>query len=337
MQQSHAPRLVSVIVPTYNRAPLLAQTLESVRLETYRPIELIVVDDGSTDDTPDVVRRFKESAEGDLEVKYIAQTNQGAAAARNRGLEECIGEFIQFLDSDDLLHPEKISAQAAVMQEEPEVDYVFSAYGLIDVNGMKSQPWQPSDFPVRLEAIIDFMLGKRRRLRWPLCSINGLYRRSLCLRVGPWDAQQRYMEDPLYNVTVLLRCKQLRYVPFVHAWVRRGGQEHAAASAGQIGPITDICRGWRKMCGVLETAHLFNRRRRSLIGTAYCGHARDAFIAGGTELGMELLDEGLRIVPISPAWAKLRATRVLYRLLGTRGANALFRAARGLVRQTRSI
>ena len=173
MRKSHVPRLVSVIIPTYNRAPLLVHTLESVRLQTYRPIELIVVDDGSTDDTRDVVRRFKESAGGDLEVKYIAQTNRGAAVARNRGLEECIGEFIQFLDSDDLLHPEKISAQAAVMQEEPEVDYVFSAYGLIDVNGMKSQPWQPSDFPVRLEAIIDFMLGKRRRLRWPLCSSTG--------------------------------------------------------------------------------------------------------------------------------------------------------------------
>jgi len=331
MKKECVLHLVSVIVPTYNRAPLLSVTLETVRAQVYRPMETIVVDDGSTDNTASVVRHFKESTVGDIEVVYLRQTNQGAAAARNRGLEECRGEFIQYLDSDDLLHPEKISSQVAVLLQEPEVDYVFCAYGLVDEGEERSAAWPPSAFPVGRELIIDFMLGHNRRLRWPLNSNNGLYRRSLCVNVGPWDVEQRYMEDPLYNTRVLLTCNQCRYVPFVHVWVRRSGHGHAAAAVGQASAIADIRRGWQKLVRLLDDAGCLNRRRRCLIGRAYYGHARDAFMAGASAMGMELLDEGTHIAGVSCTWLNLRLARMLYSLLGTRTANVLFRAVRAIV------
>src|SRR5690606_31994309 len=105
MSASHEPGLVSVIIPTYNRSGLLLEALDSLARQTYRPIEAIVVDDGSSDDTPEAVNRWISGlVSGDgLRVRYHRQSNKGAPSARNRGLIESRGEFIQFLDSDDLL------------------------------------------------------------------------------------------------------------------------------------------------------------------------------------------------------------------------------------------
>ncbi len=106
-------RLVSVIVPTYNRARLLGETMDSVWGQTYRPIELLVVDDGSGDNTEQSVADWgtQHARDSQFTLRYFKQPNRGASAARNLGLVESRGEFIQFLDSDDLLHPEKIAGQ----------------------------------------------------------------------------------------------------------------------------------------------------------------------------------------------------------------------------------
>jgi len=108
--------LVSVIVPTYNRAEMLPTTLRSVWKQTYRPIEVHVVDDGSTDETPAVVRDWtKEHETEDFSVHFHRQENRGVGCARNRGLCRSRGEYIQFLDSDDRLSREKIEAQVSVL------------------------------------------------------------------------------------------------------------------------------------------------------------------------------------------------------------------------------
>jgi len=105
IKEAFEPGLVTVIIPTFNRAGLIADTPQSVRAQTYCPIEVVVVDDGSTDGTPQVMERFAREAAGDLGVLYFWQANQGAPAAGNRGLAEAHGEFIQFLDCDDPPRP----------------------------------------------------------------------------------------------------------------------------------------------------------------------------------------------------------------------------------------
>jgi glycosyltransferase involved in cell wall biosynthesis len=85
---------ISVIIPCYNGAEFLAETIESVRRQTYPPLEVIVVDDGSTDNTGEVVARYPE-------VKYIRQKNQGGGVARNTGLRESKGDYLVFQDQDD--------------------------------------------------------------------------------------------------------------------------------------------------------------------------------------------------------------------------------------------
>ena len=111
--------LVSVIIPVYNGARYLRAALESVFGQTYRPFEVIVVDDGSADNSGDIAHSFSE-------VRYIRQANQGVAAARNNGIEAARGEFFAFLDQDDLWTSEKLKLQIAHMQSHPEVSYTLT-------------------------------------------------------------------------------------------------------------------------------------------------------------------------------------------------------------------
>src|SRR5579863_8085008 len=102
MQEAYRRGVVSVIIPSFNRATLVTRALDSVFAQTYRPIELLVVDDGSTDESPKVIESWAIRHRGnEFEVHLICQPNCGAPTARNRGLIDCTGEFIQFLDSDD--------------------------------------------------------------------------------------------------------------------------------------------------------------------------------------------------------------------------------------------
>lgn len=120
---------VSVIIPTYNRASLLPRALESVFNQTFRDFELIVVDDGSTDATPDVLKRFNGK------IKYIRQENQGTAAARNRGIQESQGEYIAFLDSDDYWVPEKLEEQVKVLDAHKNIGIVYARMPIINEKG----------------------------------------------------------------------------------------------------------------------------------------------------------------------------------------------------------
>lgn len=121
---------VSVIIPTYNRSCMLAQAMRSVLAQTHRDFELVIVDDGSTDNTRDVVEGF-----GDPRIRYIWQENQERSAARNRGVAEASCDLAAFLDSDDLWFPEKLEVQLPVFREGRDVGLVYSYCVRIDERG----------------------------------------------------------------------------------------------------------------------------------------------------------------------------------------------------------
>ncbi|MBA3563371.1 MAG: glycosyltransferase family 2 protein [Gammaproteobacteria bacterium] len=110
-----AQALISCIVPVFNGERFLGEALDSIFAQTWRPIEVIVVDDGSTDRTKQVVARYSER------LTCFRQQNAGPAAARNKGLDLAGGEFIAFLDADDLWHPEKLARQMACFSARPEI------------------------------------------------------------------------------------------------------------------------------------------------------------------------------------------------------------------------
>ncbi len=108
------PDLVSVVVPTFNAAPTLAEALDSVLNQSHLALEVLIIDDGSTDASGEIARRY---AAGDRRCRYFRQENAGSAAARNRGIEEARGALVAFLDADDLYAPEKIARQLAVLRQ----------------------------------------------------------------------------------------------------------------------------------------------------------------------------------------------------------------------------
>jgi glycosyltransferase involved in cell wall biosynthesis len=108
--------LISCIVPVFNGEPYLSETLDSILAQSYRPLEIIVADDGSTDRTANVVANYGDT------IRYLKQENAGPPAARNLGLSSARGEFIAFLDADDLWHPDKLARQKARFDAQPALD-----------------------------------------------------------------------------------------------------------------------------------------------------------------------------------------------------------------------
>jgi glycosyltransferase involved in cell wall biosynthesis len=123
------PGLVSVIIPTYNRAYIVGKAIDSVLRQTYANVEVVVVDDGSTDGTADLLRRY------DHRVRYLAQKNAGVSAARNTGLRAARGEFIALLDSDDEWLPWKVELQVRFLRAFPAVGMVWTDMTAIDPTG----------------------------------------------------------------------------------------------------------------------------------------------------------------------------------------------------------
>lgn len=116
---------ISVIIPTYNRAHLIRQTIHSILKQSYPPVEVIVVDDGSTDDTEAVLRQFGSA------IKYLRIDNAGQARARNIGAEASTAEWIAFCDSDDLWEPNKLSFQVRLFEKAPDVEYSFTNFRIV--------------------------------------------------------------------------------------------------------------------------------------------------------------------------------------------------------------
>ena len=127
------PPTVSVVIPTYNRGKHIIETLDSVFAQTFKSFELIVVNDGSTDDSANVLGPLAKSGQ----IHYIEQTNAGPAAARNRGLAEAKGEFVAFLDDDDLWPGDKLEWQFAALQGDPHLLAVYGSFTLLGKEHIK--------------------------------------------------------------------------------------------------------------------------------------------------------------------------------------------------------
>lgn len=174
--------LVTTIIPVFNRAGLLAAAVDSVLAQTWRPIEIILVDDGSTDGTGAELERLAAAHPGI--VRAARRENGGPGPARETGRQLARGEFIQYLDSDDLLLPHKFAVQVAALRARPEADIAYGRSRLINEQGHILQ--EPSKWTGRnLDRLFPALLVDRW---WH--THTPLYRRSLCDRIGPWPDQR---------------------------------------------------------------------------------------------------------------------------------------------------
>ena len=166
-------RLVSVVIPVYNMGRYLADASRSVFVQDYRPIEVIVVDDGSTDDTAAVAHSFSDIA-------YLYQVHQGVPAARNAGIALSQGEFVAFQDADDLWAPSKLSVQVQWLLEHPETGYVAAHFRNFLETGVARPPW-----------VTEEQLAKDQKGGIP----NLMVRRSVFQIIGVFDPSHDHGSD----------------------------------------------------------------------------------------------------------------------------------------------
>ena len=130
---------VSVIIPAYNGDRYMVEAINSILHQTYTNWEIIIVDDGSTDNTSNIIQKYSK------QIKYFHQTNQGVAASRNLGLSKAEGEYIAFLDQDDVFLPHKLASQVTVLAEDSTLGMVSSGWQIIDRDGgilAAVEPWR---------------------------------------------------------------------------------------------------------------------------------------------------------------------------------------------------
>ncbi len=206
--------LVSILIPCYNAVPWLASTLDSALAQTHPHTEIILVDDGSTDDSLAVARRYESRG-----VRVVTQLNAGASATRNHALRLANGDFIQFLDADDLLAPDKIARQLALLSLRETGVLLSGAWGRF------------CDDPVRAEFRSEVLCANFTPTEFMITKFSAhamihpgawLVPRALIDAAGPWDERLSLDDDGEYFTRVVLSARSVRYCPTARSYYRSG-------------------------------------------------------------------------------------------------------------------
>lgn len=241
---------VSVVICAYNAAPYICETLESLFAQTYSDYEVIVVNDGSTDETSAVLTPYFDR------IIYHEQPNQGPAAARNTALRLARGQFISVLDSDDLWMPNYLETMVGHLQTHPEIDAIYPnaiLFGNSHLDGKIFQDLYPSSHPVTLEKF----LSKE-------CTIFGLvtFRREILDRVGLYDEGLRGVED----LDLWLRMMQHGYrFTFTDEVLVKYRRHDSSLSASSTAYFDQVLKAYRKF----QASELTTTQQRDL-AEAYC-------------------------------------------------------------------
>ena len=273
---------ISVIVPSYNYADYVSACIQSVLDQTYTDFEVIVVDDGSKDNTAEVVNRFT-----DPRVRYIYQENKGLPGARNTGIRASRGKLLAFLDSDDKYHPRKLEIQTAFLQQNPDVGLSYNSRFIVNPDGqvllLRGAPSTVS--------LVDLVTG------YPFAPSDVVMRRKWAERVGLFDESfVRNSEDLNFHIRLLLAGCRFAGVPQALAY----RQIHAGR---HFGHLTEKIATYRR---ALDTAFEDPRcppEVLALRNKAYAEHdiiwGYQAAVQSETELAHHLLERAVRL---DPAW-----------------------------------
>jgi glycosyltransferase involved in cell wall biosynthesis len=216
--------LVSILIPAYNAEKWISDTLRSALAQTYPHLEIVVVDDGSTDGTFQVVQKFE--ADG---VRLVAQQNQGAAATRNAAYKLCNGDYVQWLDADDLLSPDKVQRQVEAAEQISDKRTLLSCgWGSFLYRHYRTQ-----FVPTPLWCDLTTTEWLVRKMSWNLHMQTGtwLVSRDLTEAAGPWNTNLLGDDDGEYFCRVLLASNGVRFVPEARVYYRASG----AGSLSHIG------------------------------------------------------------------------------------------------------
>jgi glycosyltransferase involved in cell wall biosynthesis len=208
--------LVSILIPAFNAEEWIADTISSAIAQSWGRKEIVVVDDGSTDRTLAIARRFQSDS-----VLVVTQENQGAAATRNKAFSLSHGDYIQWLDADDLLAPDKIERQIEILNQSPSKRTLASAawgkfkYRSRKANFVRTALWcdlSPTEYLLR-------RMGQNLYMQ----TATWLVSRELTEAAGPWDTRLLGDDDNEYFCRVLLESDRVRFVPDARVYYRNFG------------------------------------------------------------------------------------------------------------------
>jgi glycosyltransferase involved in cell wall biosynthesis len=257
--------LVSVVIPCYRQAHFLAEAIESARHQTYPAVEIVVVNDGSPDDTAMVAARYPE-------VRYVEQANAGLAAARNTGLAHSTGGFVVFLDADDRLLPDALRANAERLAADPSLGFVAGRSYYVASDGAPI----PTDQRPQPEGDLYVALLRRNRIRMPAMV---MFRRSVFDAVGTFDTDIDACAD--YDIYLrVCRAYRVAFHDAVVAEYRRHGGNMSLNEALMLRQLSIMLRRRRRelRSGVERDAWRHGRRNiRDYYGDLLANRLRSRF------------------------------------------------------------
>ena len=259
---------VSVIIPTYNRARLVQEAIRSAQAQTHSDVEIIVVDDASTDNTADVVQAM---AAADPRITLVRQPeNRDAQAARNAGLGRATGEFANFLDSDDQFAPDKLEKQLTVFEQQPGLDMVVcQALMFHHTPGDTDFVWNDLDPALTApDSILDRLL--HNAIGWGV--LQPLYRRAFLDRLGPLPEDLTVMDDRELQIRAACRAAAIAMLPDALAYIRihhQDGDNQASKGTRWTQPPELRARlaAWQMMWREIQRAGFDSERNRRVVAS----------------------------------------------------------------------
>lgn len=301
--------LVSILIPCFNAERWIGQAIESALAQSWPHTEVIVVDDGSTDGSLKVIQRFGDA------VRWETGTNQGGNPARNRLLQLAKGEWVQYLDADDYLLPEKVSRQVEFLGSQPDADVVF---GPITVDYWSAAGSRPELLPIPEPHDAWILLAG-----WWLPQTGApLWRKQALLDVGGWKPDQQVCQEHELYLRLLKSGKQFAYCPHNGAvWRVWGAQTLSTRDAARV-------RVQRMRIEQDEEDHLratsqLTPERRHAINGARFRMARVAWREGDRAGALEILDALHRSDPAFVPAFEPPAYRLSWRIFGFSFTEAL--------------
>lgn len=200
--------LVTIVIPVYNRAHTLPRLFASLKAQTYRPIEVIFVDNCSADNSYDVCRSIaNENQESDFKIHLLSESTPGAAAARNRGLRQAKGDFISFFDSDDEMSADFIASLLTEWQQRPDADFVVARSRMILENGIEVE-----------RSGLEYLSLHSQILSGALSTQSFVAKTTFMKRIGGWNAQLRFWDD--YELGIRMLQHSESFIRIYHTFHR---------------------------------------------------------------------------------------------------------------------